>query len=489
MASLAEPERRLPRDLRWFDLFKPTGILLVGIAVLLAAALIPEVWDEQWTAVAPAGLIILIIALMIWPSAGTDRYFAYKRPLFIATIVLELWIMLAGVALVVPSTVEDRAVWFQIFLVTFFLVTVINSLPALIGEYRSGLFFRPDLLFGGGAYLARGEIFVALGVKLLVTDDIAQPIWNWWGLAWAVVAMVIMVPLRGILKMRMRRARTLGLNGWMGTGPRAGLWLKEAFLFFALFALVYGFANVYMGKVPFTWVPGDPTGKGGSPEWWGLLWLGLAFVILVPVRGWYKMRIAEPPTVAQDVTKQVLLWLGFLPLIYGFLLLFQGHWLRFYGFDYYNFWWGVWVTVLGFLMVVPLRVLSLRDEFRGTVSVMVARMADLSEHERRLMMGRRLQVLATMPDRPRKENLKLMMRVIHRLPPEPRATLVATRTELVANAPEDERAVLMGAMAAALADMETNERVSMMTEVMSAVSALPDEQRRLMMDGMAALLG
>lgn len=483
-----ELQRRLPRDLRWVDPLKPLAILALAVLALVVASQVTELWDTNWAALAPGGLILIIIGVMIWPSAGTRRYLAYKTPLFIASIVLELWILLGGLALIYPDSVLDRAIWFQAFLVSFFLLTAIISLPWMAGGYRKGLFFRPDLIFGNGAYLARGEIFVALGLKLLTTEHIAQPIWDWWGLTWAVAAMVILVPLRGVVKMRMRRARMIALDSWMGPGLRAGLWVKEAFLFLGLFFLVYGFANVYMGKVPFTWTPGDPMGTGGHPEWWGLAFLAAAIFILVPVRGWYKTRIPEPPAIKQDLIKNTLLWLGFLPLIYGFFLLFMGGCQPFHGFGYYNFWWGIWVSALGFLMVVPLRTVTLRDEFRGTMGIMIPRMADLPEGERRLMMGRRLEVLAAMPDRPRKENIKLMMRIIHGLPDEARRKLVTTRTELVADAPDAQQTTLIRTMAMAFADLKESERVGIMAEAMGAVSQLPEEKRQVMMGKMTAML-
>jgi hypothetical protein len=469
-----------------FDLLKPVALLALAVVPLVIVAQIPEAWDEQWAAAVPGVILLAIIAVMLWPSAGLQRYFAYKRPLFIITIVAELWILVGGAALFFPDTIREKALWFQLMLGGFFALTAIISLPGLTGEYRQGLFFRPDLLYGNGAYLARGEIFVALGIKLLVTEQIAEPIWNWWGLTWALAAMIFLVPFRGILKMRMRRARFLGLDNWMGPGFRAGLWVKETFLFVGLFLLVYGFANVYIGKVPFTWTPGDPMGKGGLPEFWGLAFLAGAFFILVPVRGWYKTRLSEPPTLAQEFAKGILVWVAFLVLIYGFFLLFNGEWQTFYGFDYYNFWWGVWISVLGFLMIGPLRSITLRDEFRGTLRIMMPRMADATEEERRLMMGRRLEVVAAMPDRPRKENIKLMMRIIHSMPDEARQKMVKTRTELMADAPAERRAVLVRTMAMAFAEIEQSERSGIMAEVMGAVAQLPSDKRRTMMEQMSA---
>lgn len=484
-----ELERRLPEDFPYTHLWKPISLLLIGVISLVGVYRFESTWNASWAWTFPAVLLLLIITVMIWPSAGTRRYLAYKTPLFIFTIVFELWILLAIVALHEPSTVESANSWFQLVLLGFFLGTIIISLPGLQGEYRPGLFFRPDLLYGNGAYLARGEIFVALGLKLLTTPDVANPIGNWWGLQWALVAMVFMVPFRGILKMRMRRARFLELDTWMGKGFRPGLWASQVFLFVSLFVLVYGFANVFMGKVPFTWVPGDPMGKGSSPEWWGLAFLAAAFLVLVPLRGWYKTTLHEPPTVGQGFISQFMVWLAFLPLIYGFFLLFMGKWQHFYGPDSPSFWWGVWISALGFLMVGPLRAYAMREEFKGTLEIMIPRMADLSEEQRRIMMGRRLEVVASLPERPRKENIKLMMRIIHKMPDEPRQKMVKTRTELVADAPEERRATLMRTMALAFAEIEQPERAAIMAEVMGSVSELPPEKRRMMMERMVAMLG
>lgn len=489
MGSTSELEQALPRDFRFTDLLKPTALLLLSVVPLLIILGFPDAWHERgWPAVVPSAILLATVVVMLWPSAGLRGYFRYKRPLFIFTIVAELWILLGGVALFAPDGVKDRAVWFQLMLVGFFLLTAAISLPGMTGEYRRGMFFRPDLIYGNGAYLARGEIFVALGVKLLTTGDIAEPVWNWWALTWALSAMIILVPFRGILKMRMRRARFLGLDTWMGPGMRLGLWVKETFLFVGLFLLVYGFANVYMGKVPFTWMPGDPMDKGASPEYWGLAFEAGAFLILVPLRGWLKTRLAEPPTLVQEIVKGILVWVAFLVLIYGFFLLFMGDWQYFHGFNYYNFWWGVWISLLGFLMIVPLRAIAQRDEFRGTLQIMIPRMADLPEDQRRLMMGRRLHVIAGMPERARTENVKLMMKTIHGLPDETREKLVRLRTELVADAPVAERTALMRAMAASFAALEPRERAEIMAETMGAVAQLPDEKRQTMMEQMASTL-
>lgn len=422
---------------------KPILVLLLTGAALLVGIFSPPVWYAQWTLAVPAVLIAILVITLLWPSAGLHNYFAYRPPQLIFTMTMELWIVVGGLTLTIPSTIHSRDAWFQVFLVTFFLWTSSNSLPWMTGKYREGVSLRPDLIFGGGSYLVRGEIFVALGVEFLTSKHIAHPIWNWWGLTAEVAAMIILVALRGVLKMQMRRARFLGFDTWMGPGLRLGLWVKESFLFVSLCFVVYAFANMYLGKVPFTWWPGNPTGRSGQPGWWGLAWLALAFVLLVFLRGWYKTRLLEPPTVVQELVKELLLWSGFLFLIYGFLVLFGGQRRDFYCCYYYNFWWGLWVSLLGFLMVVPLRMITLREEFRGTVRIMTAGMADLPDAMRREMLARRLAVVARLPERVRKIQLGLMLRAIASQPEERRQKLLQTRQVVLAEAPPEERTILM----------------------------------------------
>jgi hypothetical protein len=489
MSRTSTLERRLPADFPTKDLWKPISLLAVSLAPLIVVAFFPATWRVGWSAAVPAGVLSLLIVVMLWPSAGTRRYLAYKKPLFIFTILFEAWILLAGVALHFPSGLEDKDFWFQLTLVGFFLGTVAISLPGVEGEYRKGVFFRPDLLYGNGAYLARGEIFVALGIKLFTSPELAHPIWNWWGLEWAIFAMVFMVPFRGILKMRMRRARFLDFDNWMGRGWRPGLWLKEAFLFLSLLMLVYGFANAYMGVVPFTWAPGYPVPGTHGPNWWGFALLAVAFVLIVLARGYYKTRLDEPAPFGAELVKGLLLWVGFVILIYGFLLIFNGiGWLGFYGPGSPNFWWGVWVSTLGFLMVVLLRVLAQRQEFEGLLRVMVPRMADLDEETRRTMMGRRLEVIAAMSERACTANVGLMMQIIEEQPEQRRQLLVDTRTWLVANAAVATRERLMAAMATVLGAMEPAKRTKVMAEVMRSVAGLPAEQRTTMVAGMSRLM-
>lgn len=419
---------------------RPLLLLALDVAALIPAIVLVGIRDALWTLVVPTVLLIALVATLLWPTGGVSGYFSYRTPLVLASMAAELWLIVGGLTLVLPDDRLLSAQLFQGFLVVFFLLSAMNSLPGMTGAYRTGAGLRPDLIFGGGVYLVRGEIFVALGIEILTSPaEIALPVWSWWAVGAEVLAMLVLVAFRGVLKMQMRRARFLGLDTWQGCGLRAGVWVRELFLYLALLLVVYAFFNMFRGLTPFTWVPGDPQGTGGSPDWWGLAWLGAAFVLLVPVRGVWKTRLPEPPALRQELGKQFLMYAGFLLLIIGFLLVFAGEVgvVRVDG--YYNFWWGIWVSVLGFLMVVPLRVLTLRTEFRGTVEIMTAGLADYPDEQRHEMVGRRLATVAALPDRERTIHLGLIQSAIAEQPPERREALQESRQAALGSAPPEAR--------------------------------------------------
>ncbi|SDY78600.1 hypothetical protein SAMN05661080_04605 [Modestobacter sp. DSM 44400] len=263
-------------------------LFLLGpdIAALIPGVAIPAIRDAFWPVAIPTVLLVVLVVTLLWSSGGVAGYFSYRTPLVIAALAAELWIIVLGLALQLPGDRTFSNELFQGFQVIFFMLTAINSLPGITGAYRAGAGLRPDLIFGGGAYLVRDEIFVALGIEFLTSPETgAHPVWNWWAVTAEVAALLITVAYRGVLKMQMRRARFVGAEGWMGSGMRAGVWVREIFLCVALLFVVYAFFNMFAGLVPFTWVPGDPHGTGGSPEGIGLAWLLAAFVLLVPVTG------------------------------------------------------------------------------------------------------------------------------------------------------------------------------------------------------------
>jgi hypothetical protein len=102
-------------------------------------------------------------------------------------------------------------------------------------------------------------------------------------------------------------------------GFRHEFW-KEIILFIGLLILLYGFVNAFFGTLPFETLGIQPefnvfargTRVGQVLSVAALL---LAFLVLVPLRGWYKIRLLEGlETGGQMLVKQVLLWLGVLLL-------------------------------------------------------------------------------------------------------------------------------------------------------------------------------
>jgi hypothetical protein len=81
--------------------------------------------------------------------------------------------------------------------------------------------------------------------------------------------MLVLIAFRGVLKMRLRRARFLGMDTWLGAGPRAGTWVREAFLYGGFFFVIYAFDNMYTGASRSPGCPAADTARGGQawPGW------------------------------------------------------------------------------------------------------------------------------------------------------------------------------------------------------------------------------
>jgi hypothetical protein len=100
------------------------------------------------------------------------------------------------------------------------------------------------------------------------------------------------IPLRGMLKLRMRLGRLISgrWTSWWATVA------KELYLALASLAVLNGFHNVFMGRRPIL----DPSLLGLEPRSFasaglpGLISLLLAAAFLILVRGGYKRGIGDP---------------------------------------------------------------------------------------------------------------------------------------------------------------------------------------------------
>lgn len=137
------------------------------------------------------------------------------------------------------------------------------------------------------------------------------------------------------------------------------------------------------------------------------------------------------------------------PMIYGCTVLFGGKWSALRIGNRFNLVSGVWISLAGFLMVVPLRAVSLRHEFRGAVKPTTAGLGDLPDDELRDRLARRLAVVASLPEHARSEQLDTMLETIRSQTPDRTAKLGQAREDVLAQAPPEQRERLMATASSA----------------------------------------
>ncbi len=426
------------------------------------------------------GLISAVLSLMLYPKAGLSTYFAYKRPLFIAGVIfMPLFIVLAALLRApfgtpdYPYGLDVKAGLIIIVLIGFWLSASILSSRWTEGVYVPGMEvrpmtpFRPDLILPGGVNLVKGTVLTGIGTMLMIHDRLMVPIWNWWGFEFAFWGIILLIPVRGIVKMTLgKRPRMLGEKGAFGS---RGFWGKEILLFIGLLVLLYGFVNAFKGYIPFTALGLFPRYNGftnGAAGSLGLFLAVLSFIILVPVRGWYKTTLLEGmETMGQLVVKQVTLYVGILLLILGFIHLFNlpvdatnpavhpnVQFASIYpGDNPIGFTAGLVLFILGALLILVFRPIALRNEFRATLQTMVGVVAVLPEDRRREIMSRRLDTLAGMPDDQRDIHFKEMVIGLNQLSEDMKARMLKTNLEILAQLSEEKRMRCMRSMDKAMA--------------------------------------
>ncbi len=426
------------------------------------------------------GLISAVISIMLYPRAGLETYFGHKRPLFIAGVIfMPLFIVLAALLRApfgtpgYPYGLEWKAALAVIILVGFWLSANILSSRWTAGVYVPGLEvrpltpFRPDLILPGGVNLVKGTVLTGVGTMLMIHDRLMVPIWNWWGFEFAFWGIILLIPVRGIVKMTLgRRPRMLGEKGAFGS---RGFWGKEILLFIGLLVLLYGFVNAFKGYIPFTALGLFPRYNGftnGAAGSLGLFLAVLSFIILVPIRGWYKTTLLEGmETMGQLVVKQLILYVGIILLILGFIHLFNlpvdatnpavhpnVQFASIYpGDNPIGFTAGLLLFTLGALLILVFRPIALRNEFRATLQTMVGVVAALPDDPRREIMRRRLDTLAGMPDDQRDTHFKEMVTGLNQLSKDMKARMLKTNLEILAQLSEEKRMRCMRSMDKAMA--------------------------------------
>jgi hypothetical protein len=441
------------------------AFLILSLSFVMLLALIGEVLPS--TDAGPylgMAFIAAVMSLMQYPKAGLEHYRAYRSSLFIGGVIfMPLFIYFSAMLPNVPDTPAlDKVYLFPLGMLGFWLSAAWLVLRTTQGEHVSGLEvrpllpFRPDFILPGGVNYVKGTIMMGVGLMIAIMPILRMPKWNWWGFVLAFWGIITIIPLRGMYKMiKGRRLRLLGLGG-KGLGHETG---KGLILFIGLLIMLYGFVNAFFGTVPFaalgvrpefnTFASGTPTGQAAS-----LIAFGLAFIVLVPLREWYKTRLLEGiETRAQMFITQVLLWLGTLLLLISFVHFLNLPPIRDKG--YMAFYpssnpvglaVGLVLFLAGSALILILRPLALRNELEATMLTMVGVASDQPDALRHWVLKRRVQTLATMPEPQRNQHVAWMAAGLSQLPSEKRRAMVATQMAVLAEADSETRRRIMTAM-------------------------------------------
>lgn len=457
-ATLPVP-RRLTRD-------SPPGLpILVGfreeilpaLLVLWAALiLVFLVWRQDFWF--PVGVWATVTTIMLWPVGRRLNlaYREYRTIGFILGVLSMAYIIFTGFAMQSDLPFLTKSIIFWGLVVDLTVFAIIPSLGPAIGK-PVDMFFRPDLIFGDGRVLCCGIIALVLGMRYIIGSPpmgVPWPIpkWNWWAIFFAMVAGFIpMIPLRGIMKLRMRLAR-MREGRWTGWGAVV---LREGFLVIAALAIGYGFHNAFLGVTPFTIaIQTDAPGFGTAL---GIVVISALFLIFV--RGGYKKCIGDPfikETVAQTWVKEVMLVAGLIPLYYGLMSLLHMdamHLQRGVGglrtFSNAALIWpiGLPIFLWGITVLIPLRVLAQVYQRRAIVKQMAAVILPHETPEAHHRMLRRVMTaLAEMPEAQRLVYMREMQAALNVAPEGVRQLMTEARMAVMAELPAAQRRALMAVM-------------------------------------------
>lgn len=404
------------------------------------------------------GFISGVVTIMTYPLAGGERYQLYKKPLFIGGVIfMPLFIVIAAL-LSSPLDPVTKGSLLTLTLIGFWASAAWLSSRRTQGEYVAGLEirpmlpFRPDFILPGGVNYVKGTVLTGLGFMIMsqLEKVFPPPVWNWWGFVLAFWGIIAIIPLRGIYKMVTgRRPRLLGDRAAFGIKARS--FLREVWLYLGLLLLMYGFLNAFMGSIPFTKLsPFNPMMQPPHPlyGYLGASLLIFSFLIIVPIRLWYKTHLREGiESIVQLVTKQLLLYLGTFTLIYGFVTLFMGIFM--YPHPDTNplgFLVGLPLFLAGFILIVGFRPFALRNEFYAFLRIMPGIISDLPEQKRREVLIKRLEVLAGYPEEQRRAHMKPMFEGLMALTQDRRDIAMKAQIEAIATLPNEGRSKIMKIM-------------------------------------------
>lgn len=337
--------------------------------------------------------------------------------------------------------------------------SIIAGLKQAIGD-PPHMLFRPDLLFGDGRVLATGVISLGLAMRFLFGGEmIPIPKGSWYGLLFAITFGIIqIIPLRGMLKLRLRMARMLEnrFGGW------GWVFLRETYFLLASLGILYGFHNVLKGHIPII----DHTLNGLDPENFaamggpGLILMGISAFIFIFVRGAYKKSVCGDPflkeTLTQSWIKSFLFLVSVIPFFYGFVHVMEAHGGPFpRSFPPNSLMLGIGLSLLiwGILMESVFRVIVQQVQQQAIVEQMVAVILPrVPEDKRKELMRNVMEAVSQVEEKRRRKFIKAMLRGIQHTPDDMRDKVLQTRMSVLAELPEAQRKIIMKSMDAVMLD-------------------------------------
>jgi len=462
VSYIASKNPKLPSYLHFLTFLAITVIYAMLLLSMGGKTPTPK---EGWAAVFMGiAFIASVMSLMQYPKAGWSEYFKYRTPLFIGGVIfMPLFIYFVAMLPNVPhAPTLDKVYLFPVGMVGFWLSAAWLAHSKTQGKHVSGLEirplmpFRPDYILPGGVTYVKGVIMMGVGLMIAIHPQLGMPKWNWWGFVLAFWGIISLIPLRGMYKLiKGRRRRMLGDKDALGFKAE---FYKSLILFVGLQILLYGFVNAFFGTVPFRELglteEFNAFFHNPSTGWLSIAFFIIAFLILVPLRSWYKVKLIEGlETFKQLFIKQILIYVGTLVLLLSYIHFLWLPPIRERGYVWFypstnpiGLFVGLSLFALGSALILIFRPLALRNEFIATLHTMVGVIADLQPYIREKIMERRIIALVKMPEEQRIKHVKLMIEGIQEIESSKRDELMSTQMKLLAKMDENLRSKMIQAM-------------------------------------------
>jgi len=403
----------------------------------------------------PAALVVgawaTVTTIMMWPVGRQlgRAYKSYRTTWFVIGVLSMLGIPAFGY-LMIDSTQP------AVKLAALIALAIDIGLWGIPASTRSAfsnpvrMLFRPDLIFGDGRILAGGIVAIGFGIKFVFSDMPPGniPNGNWYALFLVIVlALVQIIPLRGMWKMRNRISRVL-FDRWESYAAVAA---KELYLLLAVVALMFGFHNFYGGVTPFT-----RNVLAGSEQGFVIMVAFGLFIVLA--RSYYKKyEIGDPfitESFGQGLVKHSILAVGLIGFMYGYLNVMLGGFPKMpnVGNNLYLSILGVMMILWGVTLLVPLRAWAQSNQRRAMMRQMVeVILPALNDNLRLRAMRKIVGAVARLPEARRLGLVTDMLRFLGEMTAADREKVMKTQLEVLSSLEPDERIGMMKAMDYAMA--------------------------------------